>query len=247
MYATWAVLEATNNIILAIIVTIVVSVTLNLISEPIFRRITAKKGSDINATLVASLGLSMVIVEIMSHSLNQGFPISFPDYWVGSSWFRLGIINIPRSSVFAWIGGIIVVIAFFYLLYKTNTGRLFRAMAENLQVAKLVGIPILKTSIFSYFIAGLLGGIIAILLSMSIGSASPWLGEYVALKVLAVSIVAGLGNLKGGLIVGLSLGVIESFAIGYVAGSWSNVIAFTIMLIVILIKPSGLFGSNIEQ
>jgi len=246
MYATWAVLRATNNVILAILVTIVVSIFLNLLSEPIFRRITSIKGTDINATFVASIGLSMVLVEIMSHSLNQGFPISFSDNWVGGSVFRYGIINISRSSIFAWVGGIIVVVAFFYLLYRTMVGRLFRAIAENRHVAKLFGIPIFKTSMMSYLIAGLLGGFIALLLSMLIGTASPWLGESVALKVLAVSIVAGLGNLKGGLFVGLALGVVESVAIGYVAGSWSNVIAFVIMLIVILAKPKGLFGAAVE-
>ncbi|MCF8001610.1 MAG: branched-chain amino acid ABC transporter permease [Halanaerobiales bacterium] len=246
MYATWGVLRVTNSVILAVLVTIAVSIILNLLSEPIFRRITSTKGTDINATLVASLGISMIIVEVMSHSLNQGFPISFSDEWVGGSLFRLGIINIDRSTVLAWIGGILVVVAFFYLLYRTTTGRLFRAIAENRYVAKLVGIPIFKTSMFSYFIAGLLGGVIAILLSMLLGSASPWLGESVALKVLAVSIVAGLGNLKGGLFVGLALGIVESFAIGYVAGSWSNVIAFVLMLVVVLLKPSGLFGAAIE-
>ncbi|MFZ2330058.1 MAG: branched-chain amino acid ABC transporter permease, partial [Atribacterota bacterium] len=73
----------------------------------------------------------------------------------------------------------------------------------------------------------------------------PWLGEFVALKMLAVSIVAGLGNLQGGLVCGLLLGIIEAMAIGYFSGSWSNVIAFAVMLIVVLMKPGGLFGIKI--
>jgi branched-chain amino acid transport system permease protein len=81
---------------------------------------------------------------------------------------------------------------------------------------------------------------------MLLGSASPGLGESVALKVLAVSIVAGLGNLTGGLIVGLALGILEAMAMGYIAGSWSNVIAFVLMLTVILFKPEGLFGTRIQ-
>ncbi|HOF03488.1 MAG TPA: branched-chain amino acid ABC transporter permease, partial [Atribacterota bacterium] len=95
---------------------------------------------------------------------------------------------------------------------------------------------------FSYFIVGLLGGFSALLFSMLIGSASPWLGEFVALKMLAISIVSGLGNLQGGLVCGLLLGIIETMAVGYISGSWSNVIAFVLMLVVILIRPQGLFG-----
>jgi branched-chain amino acid transport system permease protein len=86
---------------------------------------------------------------------------------------------------------------------------------------------------------------IEILFSMLLGSASPNLGEFVALKVIAVSIVAGLGNLKGGLVCGLLLGIAEAMAMGYISGSWSNAISFILMLMIVLIKPQGLFGTQI--
>jgi branched-chain amino acid transport system permease protein len=85
----------------------------------------------------------------------------------------------------------------------------------------------------------------AILIAMLLHSASPGLGDMLAHKVLAVSIVAGLGNLVGGLVVGLALGVIEALIQGYAAGSWSNAIAFVVMLVVILWKPKGLFGIKV--
>ena len=75
-----------------------------------------------------------------------------------------------------------------------------------------------------------------------LGYASPGLGEQVAHKVLAVSIIAGLGNLPGGLVVGLALGILEALIQGYLPGSWSNAIAFVVLLVVILVKPRGLFG-----
>ena len=246
MYAGWAVLEANGSIIWAIMASLVVSIVLNLLSEPIFRRINNTEGVDINSSFVASLGLSMIIVEIMSHEINDGFPVSFPEKWVGGNVINFGLISISRGELLALIGGIVSVLVFFYIIYRTRQGRLFRAIAEDRETARLAGIPILKTSLFSFFIAGVLGGIIAVLFSMLLGSASPWLGESVALKVLAVSIVAGLGNLSGGLIVGFSLGILEALAMGYFSGSWSNVIAFVLMLIVVLFKSEGLFGARIQ-
>ena len=71
---------------------------------------------------------------------------------------------------------------------------------------------------------------------------SPGLGEQVAHKVLAVSIIAGLGNLAGGLVVGLALGILEALVQGYISGSWSNAIAFVVLLLVMLFRPRGLFG-----
>ena len=246
MYAGWAVLEANGSIIWAILASLGVSIVLNLLSEPIFRRINNTEGVDINSSFVASLGLSMIIVEIMSHEINDGFPVSFPEKWVGGNVINFGLISISRGELLALIGGIVSVLVFFYIIYRTRQGRLFRAIAEDRETARLAGIPILKTSLFSFFIAGVLGGIIAVLFSMLLGSASPWLGESVALKVLAVSIVAGLGNLSGGLIVGFSLGILEALAMGYFSGSWSNVIAFVLMLIVVLFKSEGLFGARIQ-
>jgi branched-chain amino acid transport system permease protein len=75
-----------------------------------------------------------------------------------------------------------------------------------------------------------------------LGYTSPGLGEQVAHKVLGVSIIAGLGNLPGGLVVGLALGILEALIQGYLPGSWSNAIAFVALLVVILAKPRGLFG-----
>jgi branched-chain amino acid transport system permease protein len=130
----------------------------------------------------------------------------------------------------------------FLLLYKTRAGRAFRAIAEDPDGARLVGIPILRTGLESYALSGVLGGLIAVLLAMLLGYASPGLGEQVAHKVLAVSIIAGLGNLAGGLVVGLALGIMEALIQGYISGSWSNGIAFVVLLLVILFRPKGLFG-----
>ncbi len=245
MYTCWWVLQLTDNVFLVILSGLLVSIILNILSEPIFRKINSTEGVDINASFIASMGISMIMMDTMSHSINYGFPVAFPSQWVGGSLVSFGLITLSKGQLLALVGGVVAVWIFFYLLYHTNQGRFFRAIAENRLAACLIGIPIIKTSIFSYLIVGILGGFSAILFSMLIGSASPWLGEFVALKMLAVSIVAGLGNLKGGLICGILLGVIESMAIGYISGSWSNVIAFVVMLVVVLIKPQGLFGSKI--
>jgi branched-chain amino acid transport system permease protein len=245
MYTCWGVLQLTDNKFLVILAGIAVSIIINILSEPIFRRITSIQGVDINASFVASLGMAMVIMDIMSHSINYGFPVAFSPEWVGGNLISFSLVTVSKGQLYALAGGIIAVLIFFHLLYRTKQGRFFRAIAENRFAACLVGIPIIKTSIFSYFIAGILGGFTAIFLSMLLGSASPWLGEFVALKTLAVSIVAGLGNLKGGLICGLILGILEAMAMGYIAGSWSNAIAFVVMLVIVLTKPQGLFGAKI--
>lgn len=248
MYMSWFALRATNNnLVLGVAAGILSAVVLNMAFAPIFQQVMRKRGTvDINATMVVSMSIGMIIADVMGRNFNNGFPIAFPDSMRGdSALLSFGLIHISSGQVITLIVGIIAVSALFYLLYKTKYGRAFRAISEDPTNARLVGIPILSTGIMSYAITGLLGGVTAVLLAVLLGAASPILGEAVAHKVLAVSIIAGLGNLVGGLIIGLALGVMEALIQGYVAGSWSNAIAFVVLLVVMLAKPRGVFGMKL--
>jgi branched-chain amino acid transport system permease protein len=245
MYIAWLVLRFTGGSVpLAVAAAIGSAVLLNVLSAPLFQQVMKKRGEvDINTTMVVSLGIGMIITDVLSHGFNKGLPVAFPREMVGDrALFRFGLISVLSGQVWSLAVGIVAVSGFFWLLYKTRPGRAFRAIAEDPDNARLVGIPILKTGLESYGLTGLLGGLIAVLLALLLGSASPALGEQVAHKVLAVSIIAGLGNLAGGLVVGLALGILEAIVQGYISGSWSNAIAFVIMLVVILARPRGLFG-----
>ena len=248
MYVSWVVLRLTgNNLLPGVLAAVASSVAINLISAPLFQRVMEKRGEvDINSTMVLSMGIGMIITDVLSHSFNEGLPVAFPDSLASNTPIaRVGLISILSGQVWSLAVGIVAVALFFLLLYRTRPGRAFRAIAEDPNGARMVGIPILRTGLYSYALTGVLGGVIAVLLAMLLGSASPGLGEQVAHKVLAVSIIAGLGNLAGGLVVGLLLGVLEAIVQGYVSGSWSNAIAFVVMLVVILVKPKGLFGSKL--
>jgi len=245
MYIAWVVLRYTgNSIVLAVLAAIVSSVLLNLISAPLFQKIMKNREEvDINTTMVLSLGIGMIITDILSHGFNKGLPIAFPSKLIGETpILRVGVISLMGGQVASLAVGIVAVSGIFLLLYKTRLGRAFRAIAEDPNGARLVGIPLLRTGFESYALSGVLGGLIAVLLAMLLGYSSPGLGEQVAHKVLAVSIIAGLGNLAGGLVVGLALGILEALVQGYISGSWSNAIAFMVMLLIMLFRPRGLFG-----
>jgi branched-chain amino acid transport system permease protein len=245
MYVAWVAIKFTGGSLVAGVAAAVASAVLvNIVCAPLFQKVMQKRGEvDINSTMVLSMGIGMIITDVLSHTFNHGFPVAFPEALGGSEpLIRSGLISIRSGQVAALAIGVVAVGGLFLLLYKTRAGRAFRAIAEDPAGARLVGIPLLSTGLASYAVTGILGGASAVLLAMILGAASPGLGEQVAHKVLAVSIIAGLGNLVGGLAVGLGLGVLEALVQGYVSGSWSNAIAFVIMLVVILAKPRGLFG-----
>jgi branched-chain amino acid transport system permease protein len=245
MYIAWVVLKYTgNNVPLAVLASVGASVAINLATAPLFQKIMKNREEvDINSTMVVSMGIGMIITDVLSHGFNKGLPISFPQQLVGDvALFRVGLISLLSGQVISLAVGVLAVSGVFLLLYKTRQGRAFRAIAEDPAGARLVGIPLLSTGLASYALSGILGGLIAVLLALMLGYTSPGLGEQVAHKVLGVSIIAGLGNLPGGLVVGLALGILEALIQGYLPGSWSNAIAFVVLLVVILAKPRGLFG-----
>ena len=96
----------------------------------------------------------------------------------------------------------------------------------------------------SFALGGLLAGIVAILMAVSIGSASAELGDNITLMCLAILFLAGIGNLKGGLLCAIFVGIVESMVMGYLSPDWTKAFAFSVILAALLFKPEGIFGSQ---
>ena len=247
MYAAWLVMQWSGSIAAGIAAAMLSALAVNMISAPVFQHVMGKRGAvDINATMVVSMGMGMLIMEFCSHSVNKGFPVSFPLLsGAREPLWRRGLVSLSYAQALALGSGIIAVAALFRILYRTRAGRAFRAVAENPGNARLAGIPVLGTALQSYALAGALGGISAALMAPLLGSASPDLGDLLSHKVLGVAIIAGLGNLGGGLAAALLLGIVEALVQGFFSGSWSNAVVFLIMLAAVLLKPRGIFGSRL--
>jgi branched-chain amino acid transport system permease protein len=247
MYAAWLSMQWSGSIAVGILAALVSSIILNMISAPVFQRVMGKRGTvDINATMVVSMSMGMLVMELCSHSINKGFPVSFPLLsGAREPLWQSGLVSASHAQALALATGIAAVAILFRILYRTRAGRAFRAIAENPDTAKLTGIPALRTALQSYALAGALGGLSAALMALLLGSASPDLGDLLSHKVLGVAIIAGLGNLGGGLAAALLLGIVEALVQGFFSGSWSNAVVFVIMLVVVLLKPRGIFGSRL--
>ena len=115
-------------------------------------------------------------------------------------------------------------------------------MAQDLDIARSLGIPFKKTGIVGFAAAGILAGVSAILVAMTLEMANPALGNFFATKALVLMLFAGLGNLLGAMICALALGIIEALAQAYMPGQWTEAIVFGFIMIVILIRPNGVFG-----
>ncbi len=244
MAAGWIVLGLTNNnFILAIPTFVITATVLTILTEPLFRPMALRRA--FLETVVLALGIGIVLTEIMSHFINKGAPIAFPAALTGGGAIvKLGVITFSLADVYTLLAVIGAVAALFYLLFRTKQGRAIRAIAQDLRVARLLGIPFNKTGIYGFAIAGVLAGIIALLIAMSLGSASSELPDSLAVKAMILILFAGMGNLKGGLICALFMGLAEAMAKAYLPGRWTEAVFFGIIMLVILWKPRGVFGAR---
>ena len=127
---------------------------------------------------------------------------------------RYNKIIFSLTDILSLIGCIVAIAALMLFLYRHKEGRAIRAMAQDLTIARMMGIPFKKTGLNGFAIAGLLAGITSILIAMNLGWASAELGEALAAKCMILLLFAGIGNLTGGLICSLGMGIRRSHGAG---------------------------------
>lgn len=131
-------------------------------------------------------------------------------------------------------------------LSRTEKGRLLRAVSESPTLAQLVAIPTGAMTALAVFIASLIAAIGALLVTNTTQAVDPFIANTVSLKMFAVAVVAGVGSVKGSVVVGLGLGIVEALTVGYFGSQWQNVIGLLAMVLVLLIRPQGLFGTRLR-
>lgn len=192
--------------------------------------------------LVSSLGFLLVfenIVLIMLGSDSQAFPIPFHD---ANLRFSGLIISIPQ--LICLILSIFMVLGISLLLKKTRTGRALRSIAENPDVSTLLGVNVFRIVPVMFLITGLLCGLAGIIFTLNYHEVSVYMGNEVAAKAIAAMVIGGLGNIWGAVIGGIAVGLIETLSTHFLGAETIKVSVWGILLVVLLVKPQGIFGHN---
>jgi branched-chain amino acid transport system permease protein len=153
----------------------------------------------------------------------------------------LGPIMLTRSRVFASILTLMAIGFTNWLIAYTKLGRALRATLQDRMAAQLVGIKTERIFAFTFAYGSALAAIAGVLLG-TIFVVFPFMGEAMIGKAWVVVIVGGLGNITGAIVAALIVGVAESLAAGIWTSSWANMVAFILVVIVLLVRPQGLFG-----
>ncbi len=204
--------------------------------------LTRAKSREIILLVFVTVGFSISLHGIIKEVWGKR-PLSLPP--ISHSNLKLGAFLI--DSQYLWI--IVITLTAFLLLHfffkHTIWGKAIRAVAVDRKAAALVGIPVKKVITLSFALAGALGGLAGILVA-PVWPLSFESGVYLGLKGFAAAVLGGYGSFPGALIGGLLLGLIEGIG-GYFTSAFKNLIAYSLLFIVLLLRPQGLLGSHEDE
>lgn len=228
------------NIWLSFFLTLVIAAALGFFIERVaFRPLIGQPiAALITMTIVLMAGLEGFVLWIFG-----GFIVSYPDF-IPKEPLKLANLILSQQSLWMFIIAMLLIGVFAVFFKYTRAGLAMRATAEAHQVAQSVGISVKRVFGQTWAIASLIGAIGGILLG-SLYGVSYLLGEW-GLVVITVAIIGGLESISGAILAGLILGILEKVAVGYVdplvGGGVETVFPFVILIIVLMVKPYGLFG-----
>ncbi|MFT9596294.1 branched-chain amino acid ABC transporter permease [Mesobacillus sp.] len=208
------------------------------------RPLRNKQGVSHLAPLISTIGVS-ILLENLSHHLFGAGNHPFNNTFAEIS-FQIGSITVYLVQIVIFMISVILMYTLSYWLGKTKAGKALRATAENLETASLLGVDTKKTITMTVIIASAMGGIAGILVGMAFNSVTPQMGLSIGLKGLAIIILGGMGNVKGAMAGGLILGLAETFIVVYGNSGYRDAIAFVAIIVILLVRPQGLFGQKIS-
>ena len=159
----------------------------------------------------------------------------------------IGPFRIPGTTIVSIATSIVLVSLLQLFVNKTRRGQAMLACAQDRDAAALMGISINKTITLTFAIGSAMAGIAGVLLCSAYPSLSPYTGAMPGIKAFVAAVFGGIGSIPGAMIGGLLLGVIEILGRTYISSQLSDAIVFGVLIVVLLVKPTGLLGKQIQE
>lgn len=240
---TWYLVSALGmNVFLACLLSILATGLLGILLEYFGLRPLRKKHSSAIASLITTIGLSYIIencLTIAFGSQAQRFNLNL-DFLT----FRLGGVEIGSSKVLITVISLLLLLALYLVLQKTRMGLAMRTVGQSQSAAAISGVNVNQVIMFAFFLSGACAAVAGTLIGGYYQMVSPSMGAAVGNKAFAAAVVGGLGSLPGAVVGGLVVGLSEGMAAAYLGGTYTDTIAYVVLFIVLIIKPSGLFHAK---
>jgi branched-chain amino acid transport system permease protein len=197
------------------------------------------------APLISAIGVSIVLQNSVFLWRNDfvGFPNLFPQ-----KTFDLGFFSFSLIQVIILASSLLLMGLLWFFVTRTKLGQAIRACSQDREAAGLVGIPVNKMISLTFFLGASLGGAAGVLYSLYYGSIKYNMGFVPGMKAFTAAVLGGIGNIPGAMLGGLLLGISEAMGAAFLPESeWKDVFAFGILIVILIIRPTGLLGERTSE
>lgn len=233
------------NPIIAILISMVACTILGVTIERVAYR--PLRGASPLAVLITAIGVSYLLQNVallIFGSDTKAFTnvVTLPNLVLFD-----GALTINSVTIVTVIVSIIIMIGLTLFVKKTKPGRAMTAVSEDRGAAQLMGINVNGTIALTFAIGSSLAAVAGVLLCSAYPSLTPYTGSMPGIKAFVAAVFGGIGSIPGAFIGGILLGVIENISKAYISSQLSDAIVFSVLIIVLLVKPTGLLGKNIQE
>lgn len=200
-------------------------------------------------TLISGVGIA-IFIESLLQILFTADPRAFPNTGMKVSVIQFtSSISITNTKLYIILAGLLCLLLLYAFLKWTKLGVAIQATSQDMRAASLMGINVNLVVAVTFFLGSALAALAGVFVAYDYNSIFPTMGSIPGLKAFCVVILGGLGSIPGTIIGGLLLGMVESLSEAYLTGMVidKDAIAFMILIVILLVKPSGLFGKNVEK
>lgn len=197
------------------------------------------------AALITAIGVSLLLENLMTYFAGAEIR-SFPKL-MSSAQINIGNIVLNMQQVYIVITALFLMVLLQFIVQKTKVGKAMRAVSADKDAAQLMGIKIDSTISFTFAIGSSLAGAAGVLVGIYYNSIDPLMGMLPGLKAFVAAVFGGIGSIPGAMIGGLSIGILETLVSGYGNSMYRDAAVFAFLIVILIIKPSGLLGKNTKE
>jgi branched-chain amino acid transport system permease protein len=197
------------------------------------------------APLISAIGASIFLQNVMMLIVKARMQI-YPDV-IPEEFIEIGDFIISYFQIFIILSSVVLMVGLYLFIQKSKTGKAMRAVAENKEAAALMGIDVNRIILITFVIGSTLAAAAGVMVGMYYTQINHMMGFLPGIKAFTAAVLGGIGNVAGAMVGGYLLGIVEALGVLVMPSEYKDVIAFTILVLVLVFRPTGIFGEVVSE